>query len=194
MESLDPKWIRVSSILAMIPALGADGKWGHPLNDIDPDVLQRKADLGSSVHAAIAAYCKDEFFVLDKTEEGFMDSFHKWCREVHLAFLSVEQRLYYEPMSLTGCIDMIGAFGGTDNWQIIDYKCTATPDLKKWALQAAFYFFLCEVNKIKVDNRVLFVQLDRIGKMPKVYEFEIKKELINTAMAMYNAYIYLTRK
>ena len=72
MTELDPKWIRVSSILSMIPTKDADGRWHYPMQAIYQEVLKRKADkadLGTSVHAAIAAHCRDEFMPINANEK-----------------------------------------------------------------------------------------------------------------------------
>jgi hypothetical protein len=194
MEEIDPKWTRVSNILSMIPSVGEDGKWSFPMNEINPDILQKKADLGTAVHSAIAAHTKDEFYVLSYKEASYLKSFLAWEKEVGLAWSRVEKRLYYEPMLLTGCIDMVGMLKNSSSWQIIDFKCAAAPDVKKWPIQGALYYLLCTENGLYVDNRVVFVQLDAKGKLPKVHEFEITKELMAMAISLYNLYVYLTKK
>lgn len=194
MEALDPKWVRVSSILKMMPTLGEDGNWDYPLQKINPNILERAATRGSSVHSAIAAHMRDEFFAPTKEEQGFFDSFQKWKDSVDLQCHDVETRLYYEPMNLTGCIDMIGKTSSNGIYQVIDFKCTSSPDHCKWPIQGAFYEFLAHVNGMILDKRCLFIQLDPEGDFPKVHEYHITKELTSTAISLYNAYMYLTRK
>lgn len=192
MESLDPKWIRVSSVLSIIPEKSPDGKWRYPLNDINPEVLSNKASLGTEVHAAISAHFSGDFYVLTEKEEAYFKSFLKWAIEVKIAQKKSELRLFYEPMLLTGCVDMLAEIDGSSTVQLIDFKCTASKDLKKWKIQAALYYFLCEANNIKVDNRALFVQLDAKGQLPVVHEINVTKELSSAAISFYNAYMYLT--
>lgn len=191
MEQLDPKWIRVSSILAMIPSL-QDGKWTYPMQQINEDVLQRKADLGTSVHAAISANCKDEFCVLNDKEQKYFDSYIKWEQSVGLLPQETEQRFYLNSMKLTGCVDMIGLIN--NKRMIIDFKCTVSPDSVKWPLQAALYYILAIEAGLSVEKTCYFVQLDANGELPKVHKYEVTKRLIDTAISWYNCYIYLTNK
>ena len=194
MEILDPKWIRVSSILGVMPSKGQDGKWCFPMQILDQEMLQRKADLGTSVHAAIAAHYKDEFIVLSQKEEGYFESYLKWIEIANIEVMESEKRFYYEPMNLTGCVDMIASIYGRSSYSIIDFKCTVAPDHVKWPLQAAFYHFLSMMNGSRPDSKAFFIQLNPNGSLPVVHEYEITKELSQTAISLYNMYIYLTKK
>lgn len=187
------KWIRVSSVVGLLPSMGSDGLWGYPLQKIDSSVLQRKAALGTAVHAAIASHIKNEFLVISDAEQGYLNSYLKWEASIKLECYQVETRLFYEPMNLTGCIDMIGSVSQHGICQIIDFKCTVAPDHKKWALQGALYEFLAKANGMTLDKRCLFVQLDPNGSFPKIHEYEITPKLTATAISLYNTYIYLTQ-
>jgi hypothetical protein len=193
MTDLDPKWIRVSSILAIIPSKDSEGKWHYPVRAIDQGVLQRKADLGTSVHAAIAAHCRDEFCPVNAKEEGFLESYLKWEKEMRLMPHETEKRLFHEDMKLTGCIDMLAKLA-QNNVFIVDFKCTVSADPMKWQIQAALYSLLASVNNIPVEKTALFVQLDPKGKAPKVHKYTITDGLMASAISWYNAYIYLTSK
>jgi hypothetical protein len=178
----------------MIPSQGADGKWGYPMYNINEGVLQRKAELGTSVHAAINAHVKDEFIPITDEEEGYFNSYLKWEAATGLQPVDPEKRLYDPLMNLTGRIDMLANFKGSEKLFITDFKCTVSADGSKWPIQAALYKLLCDLNNIKVDNTALFVQLDPSGDMPKVHKYEVDKKLISTAISWYNAYCYLTAK
>lgn len=186
-------WIRVSSVLGMLPSMSSTGSWEYPIQKIDAGVLQRKATLGTSVHQAIASHVKNEFYVLTDKEEGYFNSYLKWEKSIKLCCNQVEKRLFYQAMNLTGCIDMIGKINPDGLDRIIDFKCTVSPDHKKWPLQGAFYELLARVNGITFDRTCLFVQLDPNGGFPKVYEYEITKDLTATAISLYNTYTYLTK-
>jgi len=175
----------------MLPTM-QNGKWGYPIQQIPEHILQRKAELGSNVHQAISDHIKNEFSVITDKEDLYLESFLKWEKAVNLETRDAEMRLYYEPMKLTGCIDMIGKVQSNGPYHLIDFKCTATHDPVKWPLQAAFYSFLAQVNGMKLDNRCLFIQLDPNGNLPKVHEYEITKELTATAISLYNVYVHLT--
>jgi hypothetical protein len=191
MTDLDPKWIRVSSILAMIPTKDSEGKWGYPLQAINQEVLQRKKDLGTSVHAAISAHCRDEFFPISPKEEGYLESYLKWEKEVKIGVCFSENRLYHEGMKLTGCIDLIAEVG--ENRHIIDFKCTVSADPIKWPIQAALYQLLAMTNGLTVEKTALFVQLDPKGQLPKVHKYTITDKLMSAAISWYNAYMYLMK-
>lgn len=193
-EELDPKWIRVSSILSMIPSKGGDGNWSYPMQRIDKGVLQKKADLGTSVHKGISTYLNNEFYVASRKEEGYIDSYFEWERELKFVSKFSEKRLFHEATHITGCVDLIGTIGEAKKPFLVDFKCTTADDPIKWPLQAAFYSFLAEINGIEIEKTCYFLQLDPNGEMPKVHKYEITKDLTSTAFSFYNAYLYLTRK
>ena len=178
----------------MIPTQDAEGKWGYPMQNINQEVLQRKADLGTSVHAAISSHVRDEFCVTSSRIDGYLTSYLNWEKAMDLHFRETETRLYNELMSLTGCIDMMAGLGPAYPKYTIDFKCTVSPDPVKWPIQAALYHFLATSNNLQVDKTVLFVQLDPKGEAPKVHEYEVTKSLTATALSFYNAYTYLTKK
>jgi len=184
--------IRVSSIVGMIPTKDADDKWGYPLQAINQEILQRKKDLGTTVHAAIAAHCRDEFVPTNTKEDHYLDSYLKWEKEMNIQKGLVEERLYHETMKLTGCIDMVAVIGSKR--YITDFKCTVAADPVKWPIQAALYHLLAETNNIQVEKTALFVQLDSKGAMPKVHKYIITDTLMMAAISWYNAYNYLTGK
>lgn len=194
MTELDLKWIRVSSILAMIPTKDAEGEWGYPIQNINQDVLQRKADLGTSVHAAIAAHCRGEFMPVNPKEEGYLESYLKWESDTKAQPVEIEKRFYHLTMNLTGCVDMVANFKGTEKIYITDFKCTVSQDAVKWPIQAALYHLLSKENGLNVENTALFVQLDPNGKLPRVYQYTISQALTSAALSWYNAYTYLTNK
>jgi hypothetical protein len=194
MITLDPKWIRVSSILSMIPSLDSNGKWTYPMQKIDYSILERKADLGTAVHEAIAAHINGDFCPVSERERGYLDSYLKWEKTILAKSVHSEQRLYHEALRLTGCIDMIAKLGNSDKLYLIDFKCTVAEDPVKWPLQAAFYQFLAKASGIDLEPTAYFVRLEKDGGHPDVYEYEITKELTAAAFSFYNAYIFLTRK
>jgi hypothetical protein len=193
MDELDPRWIRVSSILQMIPTKGEHGKWGFPMQQINPIVLENKANLGTSVHGAISCHIKDEFFVLDQKEEKYLTSYLKWEKRACPHSIETEKRFFYEPMRLTGCVDMIAKLTESGKPRLIDFKCTLAPDHVKWPIQAALYHFLANMNGVYLDDKAIIIQLNPDGDFPKIHEYEITKEISQAALSFYNAYIYLTK-
>lgn len=192
---MDPKWIRVSTILNLMPTL-EDGKWGYPMQRIDSDILQRKADLGSKVHGMIADDLKKEFVISDGKAEGYFESYKKWYDIVQPQPAHIEKRFYNETMLLTGCIDLGCRFKGKEDRDevfLVDWKCTISPDHVKWPIQAAFYHLLMELNRVLVEPVCYFVQLDPNGNEPRVHNYFITPELKKIAASLYNTYIYLTK-
>ena len=187
------KWIRVSSVLSLLPSLNSDGTWGYPMQKINPEVLQRKAELGTSVHAAISAHFRGEFLVVTDAEQGYLNSYLKWEKSIALRCHEVERRLFHEPTNLTGCIDMIGKLNPNGLYHIIDFKCTVAPDHRKWPLQGALYEFLARANGMTLDKKCLFVQLDPGGDYPMIHEYEITPKLTAAALSLYNLYVHLTQ-
>jgi hypothetical protein len=180
---LDKRWIRVSSILSKF----------YPLDHIDHHVLARKAKIGQGVHQAIAAHLKGEFPVCSDEEEGYFESFLAWYKLAKLVPQRVEERFYSEALNLTGAVDVIG-YHKTSMVCIYDFKCTSAPSEDKWKIQAALYHILIKLNSLILEPFAFFIQLDKDGHLPKVYEYELTDELQNTALAMYRTYMYLTKK
>jgi hypothetical protein len=174
--------------------MGQNGKWCYPMQAIDEEVLQRKADLGTAVHAAISAHVNDEFIPTSAKEDGYVKSYLEWEKSISVKPITTDLRIYYEPMKLTGSIDMLACLGSSEKSYLIDFKCTVAQDPVKWPLQAAFYAILADLNGIEIEKTCFFVQLDQNGLYPKVWEYEITKGLTSAALAAYNLYIHLTNK
>jgi hypothetical protein len=187
-------YTRVSSILSMIPTLDSEGKWGFPMQQLDQDMLQRKADLGTAVHDAIESHILGKFHPSTDKEDLYIESFKKWESSVTISEPITERRFFYDPMNLTGKIDLIAKLPHSPLSYIFDYKCTVAEEKKKWPMQAAFYHFLARVNGIKVNDEVFFLRLDPKGGYPAVYEYHIDEKLRSQMISIYNSYMYLTQK
>ena len=196
MKPIKPGYIRVSEILSIVPSIISEKPttFGYPLHNIDQTVLSNKADIGSSVHAAIDHQAKGDFFPLKESEQGYYNSYLQWAKFVELKPIETELRLYEEGMKITGGIDMLAILKGSPKWRLIDFKCTVSEDAKKWSLQAALYSMIIAQNDMGIMLDALFVKLDKNGEMPEVYEYKITNELQVAALSFYNAYKYVTGK
>ncbi len=192
MENIDPKFTRVSALLALIPSLDEEDNWHFPLSRIDQRILEAKKAIGTEVHAAIAVDPIASGSILTDRAFPYVNSFKHWEKAMQLEIISREQRFYNDAMSLTGCVDMIAKFGPSDPLpHIIDFKCTVSADHKKWALQAAFYHFLASQSGKELSDMAYFVQLDSTGGDPKVHQYKITNVLMQHAFSLYNFYNYV---
>lgn len=199
MENIKEGYTRISTILSVLPSvMGMDESgrelWGFPLQTINPEVLRNKCIIGTNVHSAINAWAHQDFAPLTANERGYFQSFCQWQELTQMHPIQSELRLYDEKIKITGAIDMLGKIKDSDNLILIDFKTSATCDNKKWPLQAAFYHHLLMVNEFEVHPNVLFLQLDKEGKMPVCHAFEITNQLKVTMLSAYNLYKYLTSK
>jgi len=191
-ENLDG-WIRVSDVLSMMPSYDwVAKKWSFPMQNIPEQVLTEKGELGTEVHAAIECHLRGDFYPLSKKEDPYFKSFLKWHEHINPQVVVSEKRFKKPSMKLTGKVDLIANIGGNTP-VLIDFKNTAQPDHKKWAIQAALYHFLSRESHPKLSQEALFVQLDREGKEPTTHWYTINDQLMNSALSLYNSFIYLTK-
>lgn len=180
MEEIREGYTRVSEIVGWFKA--------NELAKIDPDTLRKKCELGTNVHSAIAQYEEGVYVPLDEKEEGYFKSFLKWNEDAALLVQHSEQRFYCDELKVTGAIDCVGIDMETAKPYIIDFKTSATKDLRGWALQGAFYHHLATVNQIYVAPTVRFIQLDKNGEKPTVHDFPITSLLKVNMMKCWEVY------
>ena len=173
-------YIRVTEIFS---------QWDR-FSHIDPVVLENKANIGTEVHRAIDAHEECIHLPLEKGH-GYFDSFVKWSNLVGVQSQLRSIRFYCEMLKITGEIDLIAKFPGSDQLILIDFKTCAQKDDKFWKLQGQFYHYLCKQNGIEVSDRFLFLKLDKNGEFPKVYEYHSSPSLLNVCMSSYICYKYL---
>lgn len=193
-EEIRYGYTRVSTILSMIPSKTKDG-WEIAFNRLDPEMLANKARIGSEVHNCIDAWAKGEFYPLPEDCKGYFDSFLLWSDFVKLVPIESEMRLYDDYQMLTGKVDMVGQMlDSTTAWRLFDFKCTVSEDEKKWPLQACAYWDLLRYNLYAIDTRCLFVKLDKEGRMPKIFEYNIESHIQTAWIANINLFKWLTKK
>jgi hypothetical protein len=138
---------------------------------IDPQILSRKAAIGSAVHEAIAYAIQDEFPILEGSTAGYFSSFVEWTKRLNPMFKASEQRYFCDKARLTGQIDALCMIPGSDLPVLVDFKTSAQESKKVWPLQAHLYDYLLERNGIKVARHFLFVRLHKEGKLPAVHNY-----------------------
>lgn len=178
--TIKPGYIRVSEILSQWDRFG----------NVNAEVLQAKSKLGTEVHEAITAHHHDIAFPITRGE-GYFTSYQKWIEISEFSTFYESRRFYCEKLKVTGEIDAIGTFPGSENLVLIDFKTSASKDNLFWQLQGQFYHYLCLTNEIKISDRFLFVQLHKDGNAPKVHEYKCSNSLMNICMSAYICYKYL---
>jgi hypothetical protein len=180
-DTLKPGYTRISSIL---------GQWdtfGH----IDPQVLANKAGIGTRVHEAIDNFHNGIFTPLEYSTAGYFDSYVKWDKAVNPKFIKNEERYYCDKLMITGQVDAICLFPGDEKPCIVDYKTSVAESPKMWPLQACFYHYLAQQSGVELSNRLIFIKLDKLGEMPKIFEYTYTKQLWNVCLAAWTTYRHL---
>ena len=187
-EEIKPGYTRVTEIFKQWDRYGAKG--------IDAAIVAKKGILGTSVHEAIDRYLNGvppEIVKATLTDKAmpYFESFLQWNDTVKPLYIEKEQRLYDDDMMITGKFDAIVQFPYSEEKCLVDYKTSAAEDVKLWPLQAMFYYYLAEKNKRVVSRRFIFLQLDREGDFPKVYEYKFSEPLWRVCQAAWMCYRYL---
>lgn len=185
MSTIDLKGCtRVSDIL----------KWIQPYENVDLEVLEAKAKIGTDVHKAILADCSGDFYSM-KTDraQAYFDSYKMAYPEVP----NIKQipRSYCFDYMITGESD--GLLNGS---HIIDWKCSANPYADLWNMQAHFYWYLLNkdghnpadtmtwVNlrhnkrKIKDHKTGVISSLEYTPIMPVSYKFTFDQKVLDKCL------------
>jgi hypothetical protein len=183
-EEIRPGYTRVTEILSQWD------RFGH----IDQGVLKRKAMLGTKVHEAIANYYDGIPTKLEDKAEAYFQSFLKWDASKYMKIEETEKRYYCDEMKITGAIDALLMDERSKFLYLVDFKTSAVASPDIWRLQAAFYHYLVGKEKQYLDEKVFFVQLDKFGKEPKVFQFFCTKDIWDICLAAWKCHCYLKMK
>ena len=168
-EEIKEGYTRVSDIL-------------HKFSGFDdaPEFVKAKADhkaeIGTEVHKAIRLYylCVP-YGPLSEEAQPYFDSFLSWDMVYHPKPKILEERYYDPTLMITGQIDALMSFEGSDPLVMLDWKTSSSWNKKmetSWLLQGTFYHYLMEYNEVpNVGNEFVFVQLSGEGKRPNIREF-----------------------
>lgn len=184
MEEIKKGYTRVSEILNQWD------KYGHIDDPFIKDKVEAKALIGTEVHEAIKAHHEGIYFPLSHRASKYFESYELWHAHSKFTTVHCEQRLYDDDLKITGAIDAIGVFPGSEDLHMVDFKTSAVEDKKFWPLQAGFYHMLCRKNGIHISNTVIFVKLQE-NMPPKVCQYIIDERILLVCMAAYNTYTYI---
>lgn len=186
------KHMRVSEILARLQNFSA----------IDQAILSAKAEIGTNVHKAITQSAQGQTISdLTQREMAYYDSYDLFRNEYNPTYIMLEARFNDDNLMITGEIDALAKIG--DDLVILDWKTSSSANKKIWEMQAHFYWYLLNGNKIPVGNKMLWVHLrqDKVftldedgnrvldwtgqpeyqyqSKKPKVYEFNWNSKVLS---------------
>lgn len=154
------------------------------LNDwsgIDPTVLARKAQIGTNVHKYIEEYNAGSFPIPPDESLGYFDSYIRWAKEWNPKIIKAEERYFDEDWMITGQIDMLIqtdlSFEGGPGLTLIDFKTSANPS-PTWPLQAHLYHHLASKAGLELSKRMLFIQLDKRGKLPTCHAYFFESHIM----------------
>lgn len=154
-------YVRVSQILARFQSYA----------DVDPEVLEAKAKIGTNVHKAIVQDQADELVIhKGPREKAYFESYEMWKANKHVQIKQVP-RLYCHELMLTGECD-----GLIFDQMLIDWKCSASPSKEVWNMQAHMYWYLLTQNGYKIVNNMRWINLKHrksIHKCPETNLGEI---------------------
>ena len=111
-EIIKPGYRRVSELLA-------------PLQDfsmIDPSVLENKARIGTNVHGAVYLFENDVFIPVSEDEEPYFKGYLNWREENDVTFERMEERLYSDRYMVTGRLDAVIRFPGSNDLVLLDFN------------------------------------------------------------------------
>jgi hypothetical protein len=162
------KYARVSEILS-------------PFNDFSkilPNVLSRKALIGTNVHSAIDDEISGVFPCLREEEISYFNSFIGWKDKVNPKFIERETRYYNDEKMITGRIDALIKFKDIGRPVLLDFKTSAQESPIVWPMQAHLYAYLLKKAGKEISDIYLFVKLDKFGKLPKVFVYKYQEEVM----------------
>lgn len=157
--------------------LSAFTKFDH----IDPEVLKKKAEIGTSVHSSIEAYNKNLGMIVEnEAVMPYLDSFLKWNNINNKIVLS-EERLICPELKITGQIDMIMEIEGKN--VIFDVKTSASMH-RHYELQLSAYAYLARKNGVEVSKQAILL-LNKDGKEPQEFYCEDRFPLFLSCLDVY---------
>lgn len=148
---------------------------------IDPEVLKRKAEIGTSVHSSIEAYNKNLGMIIENDEVmPYLDSFLKW-KKINNKIIISEERLICPELKITGQIDMIMEVEGKN--VIFDVK-TSTTMHRHYELQLSAYAYLARKHGIEIEKQAILL-LNKEGKEPQEIYCEDRFPLFLSCIDVY---------
>ena len=165
-------YARVSEILAQFCDFG----------NINPDVLKKKADIGTITHEAIAEVIRKEFPTVQGRPQRYLTSFLRWNNHMKPTYLLNEERFFDDELMLTGAIDALATFPGEELPILLDWKTAASESPITWPMQAHLYYRLCNLSGYHIQPRFLFVRLSDKMEMPTVHVYHYQENIMNRCL------------
>jgi len=154
----------------------------YNFSGIDKDVLERKADLGTQVHSAIADDIAGRFPCPGAAGWGYFQSYLKWKERLSPLFVESEKRYFDENRMITGAIDALIKIPDESLPILVDFKTSAQEAAISWPMQAHLYGLLLEGNGIEIARRYLFVKFHKKGFLPVVFEYKFDKNILSKCL------------
>lgn len=150
--------MRVSEILARL----------QNFSRIDQAILEAKAEIGTNVHKAITLDAQGQpIQELTQREMAYYKSYEMFRDNYKPSYIMLESRFNEDNLMITGEIDALAKVN--NDIVILDWKTSATANKKIWEMQAHFYWYILNANKIPVSNTMFWVHL-RQDKVKQVDE------------------------
>ena len=161
------RYARVSEILA---------PFCH-FENIDPEVLQKKAAIGTATHEAIAEVIKGDFPTIQGRPQRYLTSFLRWHKHMKPTYILSEERIFNDELMLTGAIDALALFPNEELPILVDWKTSARESPVTWCMQAHLYYKLCDLSGKHIQPRFLFVRLSDKMEMPMVHVYNYEENV-----------------
>ncbi len=139
------------------------------LQSINPEIVENAGRRGTKVHKICEAIVLGLGEIgVDEETWGYVESFKKWWEKGQEVVL-MEHRFWDDTYFFTGQVDFIIRVG--DELVIVDIKTSSKPS-KTWAAQGAAYAYLAKNSGYDI-KKIFFLHLNKHGKEPKLYEYQI---------------------
>ena len=112
---------------------------------IDTDTLNKAANRGTIVHAAVENYLLFGIEDISKELRGYFDGFKKWIDEVKPVPIKTECRIYHKTLNYAGTADLPCYIDDVPT--LVDFKTTATAAKVLTRVQLEAYKITTETSK-----------------------------------------------
>ena len=167
---------RVSKILSPYTGYGS----------IPAHILDAKAEIGTQVHKRIEGYLKGiDIENENPLVETYFKSAKSWLDSVIFEPILIEERLYCDKYKITGEPDLL--IKSVGKICLIDWKTSIKENIT-WQAQGSAYSYLAEINGYGDINQIAFIQLDKNGEWPRIYQYKVDFEEFLFLMLNYDKY------
>ena len=153
--------------------------------DVDPDVLKKAAERGTSVHMACENYALYGIEDCPLEYMGYFDAFKRWWDETKPVVLAPECQVYHKELGYAGTTDLLCEIRGVVT--IVDYKTTAKMEPMLVGVQLEGYGRAWDSHGVMVEDRIA-LHLQKAGKY-SVNHFPKNREcwdVLNSLLKIHN--------